>query len=372
MSPVGERAQRISRLTPLGDIFRMLDALAKPVAAREVDVDAAVGRTLAADVAARSPLPPKPVALRDGWAVQAELVADAGPYGPVPLSPAPSWVEAGGAMPPGTDAVLPPDAVTVNASNTEAVATVSPGEGVHVAEIDATAGLILRGAGERVRATDVAVLRAAGVAHVQVREPRVRVALANAVKQASDTVSPLVRRVVETEGAKAIFDRAMPLERALTDEADFVIGIGGTGMGRSDASVHALARLGCVALHGMGIAPGETAALGDVQGRPALLLPGRLDAALAVLLVVGHRMLARLSGAGEVEPKVPLTLKRKVVSQIGLAEVVPVRSVEGGIEPLASRTLPWRALTRADGWILVPPESEGFAAGATVEMRLLP
>jgi molybdopterin biosynthesis enzyme len=164
----------------------------------------------------------------------------------------------------------------------------------------------------------------------------------------------------------------MPLERALTDGADLVIGVGGTGMGRSDTSVQTLARLGRVALHGMAISPGDTAALGDVDGRPVLLLPGRLDAGLAVLLLIGRPLLARLSAASEEESASLMTLKRKVASPIGLAEVVPVRRVDGGVEPLASSSIPWHALTRADGWILVPAESEGFPAGSTVEMRVLP
>ena len=31
-----------------------------------------------------------------------------------------------------------------------------------------------------------------------------------------------------------------------------------------------------------------------------------------------------------------------------------------------------RALTSAEGWVLVPPESEGFAAGTILEMRAFP
>jgi molybdopterin molybdotransferase len=372
MSPFHERAQRISRLSTLGEIFRAIDALAKPIAAREADLESALGRVLAADASPHSPWPPKPVALRDGWAVRAELVADAGPYAPTPLSPAPPWVEAGDPLPPNMDAVLPPDAVTVNAGHTEAIDVVSPGENVLAAGGDVDATMVLRRAGERVRQTHVAILRAAHIAHMQVREPRVRVALAKTMTASTDASSPLVCCIVEAEGATVLFDRTIPLERALTDEVDLVIGIGGTGMGRSDASVHALARLGRVALHGMGIAPGETAALGDVGGRPVLLLPGRLDAALAVQLVVGRRLLARLSGASDEESKIPVALKRKVASQIGLAEVVPVRRVDDGVEPLAGGTIPWHALTRADGWILVPSESEGFAAGSIVEMRSLP
>ena len=371
MSPFTERAQRITRLAPFREIFTQLDALAKPVAAREIDLASAIGRVLAADVRSPAASPPKSIALRDGWAVRAELVADAGPYAPVPLL-APAWVETGTFMPADTDAVLLPDAVTMNAGRAEAVAAAVAGEGVQPAAADAAADFVLRRAGERLRRTDLAILRAAGLSRVHVRVPHVRVALANAIAETKDTVSPLVGGIVEAAGGTAVFDRAMPLERALTDGMDVVIGIGGTGTGRSDTSVQTLARLGRVAVHGMAISPGDTAALGDVDGRAVLLLPGRLDAALAALLLIGGPLLARLAGASEDEPRSLVTLKRKIASSIGLAEVVPVRRVDGGVEPLASSPIPWHALTRADGWILVPAESEGFPAGSAVEMRVLP
>ena len=371
MSPFTERAQRITRLASLREIFLQLDGLAKPVVAREIDLASATCRVLAADARSPAAWPPKPVALRDGWAVRAELVADAGPYTPVPL-PAPTWVEAGTFMPANTDAVLVPDALTMNAGHAEAIAAAIPSEGVQPPAADAAADIVLCRAGERLRRTDVAILGAAGLSRVQVRIPRARVALANLIAESKDTVSPLVCGIIEAAGGTAVFDRAMPLERALTDSVDVVIGIGGTGMGRSDTSVQALARLGRMALHGMAISPGDTAALGDVDGRPVLLLPGRLDAALAALLLIGRPLLARLTGASETEPTSLMTLKRKISSPIGVAEVVPVRRVDGGIEPLASSPIPWHALVRADGWILVPAESEGFPAGSTVEMRVLP
>jgi len=60
------------------------------------------------------------------------------------------------------------------------------------------------------------------------------------------------------------------------------------------------------------------------------------------------------------------------VSTIGLAEVIPVGWHDGGVVPLASGYFPLQALTRAAGWILVPPDSEGFPPGAQVELRPLP
>ena len=67
-----------------------------------------------------------------------------------------------------------------------------------------------------------------------------------------------------------------------------------------------------------------------------------------------------------------LALSRKVVSTVGLAEVVPVRRSGDRVEPLASKYLPFSALSRADGWILVPADSEGYSAGAQVSVSPWP
>ena len=108
--------------------------------------------------------------------------ATAGRYAPTPsrtpglmrrrcCRPRPPWVDAGDALPRGADAVLPPDAVT----GAEVHAGAAAGDGVLAAGADAAAGQILRRAGERLRAVDVAALQSAGVARVSIREPRVRV-----------------------------------------------------------------------------------------------------------------------------------------------------------------------------------------------------
>jgi molybdopterin biosynthesis enzyme len=277
------------------------------------------------------------------------------------------WVDAGAAMPAGTDAVLPRDAMMLGGSSAEALASATPGDGVLGAGADASPEVPLRRAGGRLRAVDVAALQAAGIARVSIREPRVRVV----AMPGCDAVALAISRAASAHGVVVIFVRA--LERALADEqTDIVITVGGTGEGQNDASVAMLARMGQVDFHGFGIAPGESAALGVAKGHPVLMLPGRLDGALAAFLVVGDPLLARLTGLAEREPGLPVTLTRKIVSTVGIAEVVPVRRVAGGAEPLASGHWPLQALTRADGYVLIPPESEGLAAGSTVEMRAFP
>jgi molybdopterin molybdotransferase len=83
-------------------------------------------------------------------------------------------------------------------------------------------------------------------------------------------------------------------------------------------------------------------------------------------------LLARCSGKSETSSGALLPLTKKVTSTVGLAEFVPVRRTETGIEPLGSGTLSLQSLAQSDGWILVTPESEGLATGATAEMRNLP
>ncbi len=356
-------SQRISSLTPIAQVLARVEALAHPIAPREAALADAEGRVLAEDVNVAAPLPAAPTALWDGWAVRAEAVADAGPYAPVLLAAPPVWVDAGDALPRDADALLPPDAV----QGAEVLAATTAGDGVLAAGADAVPGAPLRRAGERLRAADVAALQALGVSRARVREPRVRVV----AMPGCDAVALAISRGVAALGANVIFVRA--LERALADEqTDLVITVGGTGTGRDDGSVALLARMGEVAIHGFGIAPGETAALGSAKGHPVLMLPARLDGALAAFLVVGEALLRRLTGLGAPEPAMPVTLTRKIVSTVGIAEVVPVRRVADGVEPLATGYWPAQALTRADGWVLVPPESEGFAAGAQLAMRAFP
>jgi molybdopterin biosynthesis enzyme len=259
--------------------------------------------------------------------------------------------------------------VTINASGADVHAAATAGDGVLGAGADAAPEYPLRLAGERLRAADVAALQAAGIARVRVREPRVRVVSTAGAE--TDAVALAISRAASAHGIVVIFVRA--LERALADaQTDIVITIGGTGLGRNDNSVAMLARMGEVHIHGFGIAPGESAALGSARGHPVLMLPARLDAALAAFLIVGEALLRRLTGALTSEPAMPVRLTRKINSTIGLAEVVPVRRVADGFEPLAAGYWPAQALTRADGWVLVPPDSEGFAAGTQLEMRAFP
>jgi molybdopterin biosynthesis enzyme len=369
-----EAIQTISKLTPLADVFLMIDAEVKPITPRTIDVAVARGRALAIDATA----PARPVsslALQDGWALSSDETLGAGGYAPAPLARVPSRIESGQAMPAGTDSVAPIDVVKITGGNAEVLMPINPGEGVLAAGGDSDPAIPLRRAGERLSATDLAAFAAAGIARVTVREPRVRVL----PLRGSGIITAAARLVcadVERTGGAARFDdsgRGLGVAMA-AESADAIVAVGGTGSGRNDNAVQILAREGRLALHGIALTPGETAAVGFVGTTPVLLLPGRLDAAIAVWLILGRRILDRLAAAkgndGDMAETLPLA--RKVASTVGLTELVPVRRNGGQAEPIASKYLPLSSLARSDGWILVPAESEGYSAGSSVQVRPWP
>jgi molybdopterin molybdotransferase len=364
--------QRIPRLTALEAVLALIDAHVGTVRPRKAPIEAALGATLADDVVAAE-RPSQPIALRDGFAVPAAAVADAGPYTPVALPLAACRIDVGQPLPHDVDTVLPLDAVAFRGDRADAVAAAAGGEGVLSAGSDATPRVPLRRAGERLRAVDIAAIRAAGIADVAIRAPRI------AIVHGGPSASPLLDaalgwlvRAATKSGALATA-KPIALDAALTDaDDDAVIAVGGTGSGRRDASVRTLARLGRLIAHGVAVSPGETAAFGFAGTRPVLLIPGRLDAALTVWLLLGRHLAAKLAGGGVADVAQVMPLKRKVASTIGLNELIPVTCADGFADPLASGYLSLTAVARSDGWIVVPADSEGFATGTRVDVKAWP
>jgi len=369
-----ENRQRIARLTPLDDVLRRLGACLVAVAPREMRAASALGATLAQNIVVADPHPATPLALIDGWAVHAETTVDAGAYTPVPL-PAAREVAVGEPLRTDGDAVAPLEAMTWRAGKGEVHAAVTAGEGVLMAGTDAGAGEVLRHAGHRLRAIDVAAMLALGVAGAQVRKPRLRVArVGRGRNDILDAIADWLAYAIAADGGEPVAARPGAEIGALLSGGgvDGVVMIGGTGAGSHDDAVHALARAGAVETHGIALSPGETAAFGIANARPVLLIPDRLDAAVTIWLLIGRAMLAGLRGGTIMETGSESVLTAKVASMVGLTEVVLVRRVAEGVEPIASRYLPLATLAQADGWVVVPAASEGFPSGARVNVRALP
>ncbi|MFB9266362.1 molybdopterin-binding protein [Bradyrhizobium erythrophlei] len=365
-------AQRLpASLTPL-DVA--LDAALRglaPVAPIELPLAEALG-CIAAGMPSLGGHPPRDVAAADGWAMCANDLVGASSYAPLPLVGPPAWVAAGEAMPEGTDCVIDADTVDASGPIVQVLAEAIPGQGVRRAGSDIAEGRAVMDAGRRVRPCDLLLARATGLDKLAVRRPRLR--LVNipggqvTVQFIADAARDAGVEVVSTEAAARDVDA---ITRALEANAsDLLITIGGSGVGRTDATVNALAGSGGLVAHGIALQPGRTMAVGRIHTTPVIALPGAPDQAFAAWCAIVLPVLDRLSGRRARET-LELPLSRKVASSVGLAEMVLLERNQGQWAPLAVGDLSLDAMARADAWLVVPGSAEGFAAGAPVDAYML-
>jgi molybdopterin molybdotransferase len=368
MNRFAERPQRIARLTPLSAALAWIDGAVHPVPPHRVPVAAAGGLILAEPIVIPAARPHRPLAWRDGWGLRSDDTLDAGGYAPALLSQPPVRLDLGDELPPGVDAVAPLDGIDPAVQT--ALVVVAPGEGVLAVGSDARADETVKTAGARMGLTDIAALTALGIAEVGVRAPRLGLVAARTDAIVVAIVDFIAATVAAAGGS---VERHTSIETcAQAVGLDAVLIVGGTGSGSRDASVRSVEHIGKIHIHGIGLSPGETAALGIIAQRPAVLVPGRVDAALAVWLTLGRRLMTRLcAGAPEALLR-RATLTSKIASGLGFAELVLLRRDRDGVAPLATGHLPLATLAAADGFVIVGPDSEGFAAGATLDMDTLP
>jgi len=355
--------------TALGALLRGV-ATVPPV---ELPLAEALG-CVAAEMPALAAVPPCDVAAADGWALRARDLVGASSYTPLPLAKAPVWVEAGDAIPAGCDCVADSDAVELSGPLVQVLAEAMPGQGVRRIGGDIAAGSFVV-AGQPICALDALVARAGGLQRVRVRRPRLRIVDIPSTSGRTVTTE-LIAESARAASAEVVLAKAAGRDAAsvagalVTDGCDLLVTIGGSGVGRSDASVAALAQRGEVVAHGIALQPGRTAAVGRIGKVPVIVLPGAPDQALAAWWTLTLSALDRLSGR---LPRTPLTLPlaRKVASLVGIAEIVLVERKGATWMPLAVGEMRLATIARADGWLAISGGSEGHAAGTPVDAYML-
>ena len=109
---------------------------------------------------------------------------------------------------------------------------------------------------------------------------------------------------------------------------DLLLIVGGSGVGRTDATVTALAGCGEVIAHGIAVQPGRTSAVGRIGNTPVVVLPGAPDQAFAAWWTLALPVLDRLSGRRP-RKTLNLPLARKIASGVGIAEIVLLERKQG-------------------------------------------
>jgi molybdopterin molybdotransferase len=345
-----------------------------PIAPAELPLTEALG-CIAADMSPLKAMPEIDVAAVDGWAFRSRDLVGASSYSPLALTGSPVWVEAGDRLPEGCDCVIDSDLVEQTGGLFQVSAEAIPGQGVRRIGGDIAEGSLFVAAGRRIRALDLLTARAAGLDTVAVRRPRLRLIDIPATAGTAVTAQ-LIAESARATGAEILRVEAggrdaESIATALDAEPrDLLITVGGTGVGRTDATIEALASRGELLAHGIALRPGRTAAIGRIAGRPVIALPGAPDQALAAWWTLALPVLDRLS-AREKRRTVTLPLARKIASSVGIAEIVLLEKVDDAWMPLATGDLSLETIARADAWLAVPGGSEGYAAGTPVSAYML-
>jgi molybdopterin molybdotransferase len=364
-------SQRLpASLTPLDlALAALLDRL-EPVAPIELPL-AQVLACVAADTPPLKAYPPCDIAAADGFAFCARDLVGASSYSPLLLAKSPVWVEAGDAIPEACDCVIDADLVDRTGPMAQVLGEAIPGQGVRRAGGDIAEGSLVLASGRRVRPFDLLIARAAGLDHLNVRRPRLRLINIPATSGTRATAQ-LISENARGAGAHVVYAEAtgrdaVSIAKAIdTGACDLLVTIGGSGVGRTDAAVVALAQRGEVVAHGIALQPGRTAAVGRIGAIPVIALPGAPDEALAAWWTLALPVLDHLSGR-QPRQTVMLPLARKIASSVGIAEIVLLERNAGTWMPLAVGELSLGTIARADAYLAVPGGREGFAAGTPVD-----
>ena len=328
-------------------------------------------------------------------------------------------IPTGGQVPQGADAVVMLEYCEEYGDGTIGVARpVAPGENIVFENDDVKPGQVLVKAGTRLLPHHIGTLASLGATTCEVRtrnarlHPRVAVISTGdeivpveatpVASQMRDVNAPMLAAAVEACGGRAVRFPIVPdryddllavVERALA-ECDMVLVSGGSSAGAKDNTARVLSQLGEILFHGIAVKPGKPTMCADVRGKPAFGLPGHPVAAYFMFLELVRPLLAcRMASEGQAArpiaeaapelaelPAAPVsasleaTLVEGLPSNHGRTELVAVRlerrDGNAFAIPVRGKSGLISQLSMADGYIEIPRNQEGVAAGALVAVRL--
>ncbi len=194
--------------------------------------------------------------------------------------------------------------------------------------------------------------------------------LASLVKEAGGQALILPRQPDDYDTIKAA------LQKALESEAQVVVLNAGASAGSKDFTAHVLDDLGQVLVHGVTAMPGKPSILGRAQGKPVVGSPGYPVSAWVCFDQFLRPALSLMQGQQPQErPTLPVVAARRLPSKLGQEEFLRVHLGRVGDKvvatPLKRGAGTITSLTRADGILRIPAESEGLEEGAAARAELL-
>jgi molybdenum cofactor synthesis domain-containing protein len=393
---------------PLEEARAIIDRTVRPIERTErVGLMQAHGRVLAASAIAAADVPPFPRAAMDGYAVRAEDTFGASRREPKALRLVDRTftgqvssktvgdgecieIATGAPMPGGADAVVMVEETDADGEGTVHVLTpVYPRQHVGGQGADIQAGSVVLETGELLNPSRIGALAALGLTEVEVYA-RPSVAILSTGNEIVDPGAPLgpgqiydvnkftVAGVVGEHGGLPVLSRTASdtledLLRAVDDGLahDVLVFSGGSSVGERDLMLDVIAARGEVLFHGLSVKPGKPTAFGVIDGKPVFGMPGYPTSCLTnayALLAPALRHIARLPPARIRTVTVPLA--QRVVSVPGRHQFYTVRVEQGVAVPAFKASGDITSMSRADGYIEIPAQTDIVEKGELVEVRL--
>jgi len=369
----------------------------------EIPTTEALGRVLAEPVFARFSSPNFHCAAMDGIAVWAENTFGASIERPKRLTVGKDafWINTGHPLPPQTNAVIMVEHLNpLGDEGIEIQASAYPWQNVRKLGEDMVATELLLPQGHRITAYDLGALVAGGIFRITVKK-RPKVILIPTGSELLDWADlqgkPLppgkvpefntliLGGLVQESGGLSerrgiIRDEPEKIQAALAEAADsdcqMVILNAGSSSGSEDYTFSAVQALGQVLVHGVTIMPGKPTILGIVRGKPVIGNPGYPVSASISFEQFARPVLYQMQGLLTPErKKLDVYPARPFPSKLGQEEFLRVNLGRVGDRVIAN-PLPRGAgtitsLTRADGIIRIPVNSEGLNLNEPVPAELL-
>jgi putative molybdopterin biosynthesis protein len=369
-----------------------------PSKAERVPVAEAAGRICAELVTAKLSSPAFDVSAMDGVAVVASSVVEASEVRPIKLRvpDQTAFVDTGNPIPDGFDAVVMVEyIVALDDSQVEIMASAVPRQHIRRAGEDIAVGDPIVAAGERITPYVQGLLLAGGQVSVPVRKkpvvyivptggelvkPGKPVHKGQLIEYNSVVLSGLVR---EWGGEPVALDPVPDDESALTAavkdalaKCDVLVINGGSSAGRGDIVPDVISKMGELIVHGVNIMPGKPLAIGFVDGKPVLGVPGYPVSAIVVFEQFVKPLMAMLLGERcPARRRVTARVRRKMPGKLGTEEFVRVRlaCIRGEMvaSPMKHGAGQISSIAHADGILRIPAQKEGVAEDETVEVELL-
>lgn len=367
----------------------------------EISLETCTDRVLAEAVISERNVPHYRRAAMDGYAVRASDTMGASPSNPVMLQLSDrveegnsTWVHTGALVPEGADAVVMMEDTMTAGNLVEIRAQVYPGRNVGNIGEDIKRGEVVFEEGHLLRPCDIAVLASLGFGSVKVfKKPVVAVIPTGdeLVSRQEERDVPPPGMVLETNGLMSslyvkkwggipryldiVPDNPDNIKRAIESnlDADMILLSGGTSVGKRDHASEVVAALGELLVHGIGVSPGKPSALGIISNIPVVCLPGYPVAGLVSLYFFVRPGIRKLAAIPEIpEPILKKRLAAKISSKIGYVSFVRVVFEGDKVRPLTGngdRVL--TSVAKADGYVLVPENVEGYEEGEEVDVFLI-